>query len=193
MSQTYAELPNTNYPDDFDVFEYKTDANINIYPLIQQYKTYLSMGNIAAAKTLLDSNPDLKKTIITASDFNKLQDAISAMQRFFVREQRQIIFSASQPADSAQSVGDIWVKVTSTGSIMHEKTAANGYVERMGSSASKLSKPVNIGNASFDGTSGITLAQIGAATSEQGIKADNAMPKANFSFNASTGTLNITL
>lgn len=51
--------------------------------------------------------------------------------------------------------------------------------------------------AIYDGSTGKTINLtpdvIGAATKTQGTKADNAMPKANFSFDASTGTLNITL
>ena len=48
--------------------------------------------------------------------------------------------------------------------------------------ATKLTTARNIGNASFDGSGDITLAQIGAATTEQGTKADNAMPKSGGTF-----------
>ena len=52
--------------------------------------------------------------------------------------------------------------------------------------ATKLATARKIGNASFDGSSNITLAQIGAATTAQGTKADNAMPKSGGTF---TGTV----
>ena len=48
--------------------------------------------------------------------------------------------------------------------------------------ANKLATARNIGNASFDGSGNITLAQIGAATAAQGTKADNAMPKSGGTF-----------
>ena len=49
--------------------------------------------------------------------------------------------------------------------------------------ATKLATARNIGNASFDGSEDITLAQIGAATTAQGTKADNAMPKSGGQMN----------
>ena len=60
--------------------------------------------------------------------------------------------------------------------------------------ATKLATARKIGNASFDGSGNITLAQIGAATTAQGTKADNAMPKSGGDFtgevtlNCSTNT-----
>ena len=193
MSITYTDLPSTQYPDSVDVFENKMDVTIDMHPYVNQYKTYFNSGNVAAAKGLLDTYPQLKNMIISANDFNKLQDAMSAMQRFVKRSQQQIIFSRTKPSGAnAQAIGDVWVEISTNGNKLHELTST-GYVERMGSSATKLATARNIGNASFDGTQNITLAQIGAATAAQGTKADNAMPKANFSFNASTGTLNITL
>lgn len=48
--------------------------------------------------------------------------------------------------------------------------------------ANKLKTARKIGNASFDGSTDITLAQMGAATTAQGTKADNAMPKSGGTF-----------
>lgn len=198
MSQTYTDLPGTLYPDGIDTFENKTDADATTYPFVRQYKELFNQGNITAARALLDSYPQLKSMIISADDFNNLQDAMIAMERFMKRDQQQILFSASEPTGAnKQTVGDVWVKTGSSSSEMYELTST-GYVLRFSSNAvapaaKKLATARKIGNASFDGTANITLAQIGAATTAQGTKADNAMPKANFSFNASTGTLNITL
>ena len=52
--------------------------------------------------------------------------------------------------------------------------------------ATKLATARKIGNATFDGSGNITLAQIGAATTAQGTKADNAMPKSGGSFTGNT-------
>ena len=56
--------------------------------------------------------------------------------------------------------------------------------------ATKLATARNIGNASFDGSEDITLAQIGAATTAQGTKADNAMPKSGGTFTGSASAVN---
>lgn len=173
MSTTYKDLPGTNYPDGIDTFENKIDANAAMYPFVQQYKELFSRGNVAAARALLDTYPQLKSMIIAADDFNKLQDAMIAMERFVKRDQQQIIFSATEPTgETVQAVGDVWVKLTSTGAEMYQLTE-DGYVLRFSNTAVKLQTARKIGNALFDGTKDITLAQIGAATSAQGTKIDN--------------------
>lgn len=57
-------------------------------------------------------------------------------------------------------------------------TNNNGVVDK----AEKLATAVKIGNASFDGSKSVTLAEMGAATSVQGTRADNAMPKSGGTF-----------
>lgn len=170
MSTTYTDLSGTNYPDGWDVFENKNDVSRDMRPYVIQYKQMIENGNYAGAKALLDTYPQLKKTVISADDFNKLQDAISAMQRFVTRSEQQIVFSAEEPSD--QTVGDAWVKLTSTGAEMYQLTE-DGYVLRFSNAAVKLRTARKIGNALFDGTEDITLTQIGAATSAQGTKIDN--------------------
>ena len=198
MSITYADLPNTNYPDTKDAFKNKKDADATVATLIARYKNRFNSGNYALAKSILESNPALADSMITADDFNKLQDAVMAMQRFYQRDQQQIIFSSTEPTgENEQAVGDVWVKLKDGGNELYEKTTS-GYTLRLSSptivaQANKLATARKIGNANFDGTANITLAQIGAATIAQGTKADNAMPKANFSYDSTTKTLNITL
>lgn len=73
------------------------------------------------------------------------------------------------------------------------ESAKNAETAGSADTANKLKTPRKIGTTIFDGSVDISLAEMGAATARQGEKADKAMPKANFSFDASTGTLNITL
>lgn len=178
MSKTYTDLPGTVYPDSIDAFEDKEDADIGMYPYMKQYKELFNQGNLTGARALLNTYPQLKNMLITAEDFNNLQNAMIAMERFMKREQQQIIFSASEPSGaSAQAVGDVWVKLKDGGNELYEKTTS-GYVLRLSNpttvaQANKLATARKIGNANFDGTANITLAQIGAATAAQGTKADN--------------------
>lgn len=193
MSTTYTDLPNTQYPDAIDVFDNKTDATADMQPYITQYKNYFNAGNVAAARNLLETFPQLKNMIISANDLNKLQDAMMAMERFVKRTQQQIIFSRTEPSGAnTQAVGDVWIKITENGNEMYELTTS-GYALRMGADVPKLKTARLIGNAAFDGTKDITLAQMGAATAAQGRLADTAMQKASFQWDASTKTLNIIL
>jgi len=174
LSRTYTDLPNTQYPDvTSDVFETKTDATSDMQPYITQYKNYFNSGNVAAAKALLEQFPQLKNMIITAYDFNKLQDAMMAMQRFVKREQNQVLFSSTQPSGAnTQSEGDIWIKpATGTAAdIVKIKQSDGTYQEHTVTAkyATQLKTSRKIGDANFNGSANITLNQIGAATKAQG-------------------------
>lgn len=129
MSTTYTDLPGTNYPDGWDVFENKNDVSRDMQPYVTQYKQMIENGDYAGAKKLLDDYPQLKKTVISANDFNKLQDAISAMQRFVTRSEQQVVFSAEAPSD--QVAGDVWID-TDGNSDVYLKTA-DGTYQKQGS------------------------------------------------------------
>ena len=129
MSITYSDLPGTQYPDKIDTFESKVDADIMTYPFVKQYKELFNQGNVTAARALLDTYPQLKNLMISADDFNNLQDAMIAMERFMKRSQQQVLFSATEPQGSnQQSVGDIWIN-TSEGNALYLLTET-GYVNQ---------------------------------------------------------------
>lgn len=132
MSITYTDLIGTVYPDNIDSFENKINLSADMQPLAVQYKSLLSTGDIAGAQAILDANPKLKQSSITADDFNTLQDAIIAVQRFFKREKQQVIFSTEEPSgENLQSVGDVWVKLLDDGSSEMYELTENGYVLRI--------------------------------------------------------------
>ena len=56
-------------------------------------------------------------------------------------------------------------------------TAGSATTASHSTTTDKLKTPITIGNAEFDGSKNISLEDIGAATSDQGTKADNAVPK----------------
>ena len=66
------------------------------------------------------------------------------------------------------------------------KADYGGSADGVVAAADKLAAPVKIGNADFDGSADITLAEIGAATAAQGALAAGAMPKSGGAF---TGTI----
>ena len=84
MSVTYPDLIYTNFPDELsDTFDYLSDLSADQLVLANQYKLYLSYNDKAAADQLLVDNPSLKSTMMDAEKFNKLIDAVKAIQRLY--------------------------------------------------------------------------------------------------------------
>lgn len=148
MSKTYQDLINTFYPDGEDTFEAKIDATAEMQPHITAYKNYFNAGNMSAAKDVLDKHPELKSMIITAADFNRLQEAILALCRFATRAQQQIIFSATQP--SGQTVGDVWINIAENNAVY--LLTEEGYVNQGMIGATDDYVTVNTFNATMNGT-----------------------------------------
>ena len=69
--------------------------------------------------------------------------------------------------------GNIQLEAADVGALPEDGNAAT---------ATKLAAPVNIGDAAFDGSADLTLAEIGAATAAQGALAEGAMPKSGGAF-----------
>lgn len=154
MSQTYTDLPYTAYPDGIDVFTNKSDANSMNRRYIVEYKNLFNDGDIAGAAALLEQFPELKEIIITAADFNKLQNAIEAMQRFVKRDKQQIIFSTSEPSgEDLQFIGDVWVKLVPTGANEVYELTESGYVYRDLGSQAAIAKAEEAIKASEDAVS----------------------------------------
>lgn len=101
MSKTYPELPETNFPDSLDVFDRLSDVTSGDIVLVNQYQSYMSAGNQAAAAKLLTDNPDLKNKIINASTINKFLDAVSALQKMFKDDVQKYIASQAGTAGQA--------------------------------------------------------------------------------------------
>ena len=83
MSTTYPELTETLFPEALDIITRMSDITYADMSLITQYNTYIATGNFNAAQQLLVDNAGLQTKIFNAVKFNKLADAIMAVQRFF--------------------------------------------------------------------------------------------------------------
>ena len=83
MSTTYPELTETLFPEALDIITRMSDITYADMSLITQYNTYIAAGNFDAAQQLIVDNTGLQTKIFNAVKFNKLADAIMAVQRFF--------------------------------------------------------------------------------------------------------------
>lgn len=91
MSNTlYPDLEN-KFPVEIDDFDKFLDPSVSMMAAIQQYKNFYNQGNISAAVTVLEQNPDLKRCIMNADNMNKLRDAIISVQRYYLDDVQEYL------------------------------------------------------------------------------------------------------
>ena len=82
MSATYPDL-SSNFPESIDVFPTWLNIVASDGPLIAQYQQAMEAGNTTLANQILTQIPQGTQKIITATDLNKLTQAIQAVERFY--------------------------------------------------------------------------------------------------------------
>lgn len=84
MSQTYPDLPRTNFPDSIDIFDSYSDvSNSTDISLINQIQNYMTSGNFNAAQEILANNPNLYSKLLNADKMNKFRDILVALERYY--------------------------------------------------------------------------------------------------------------
>lgn len=85
MSKTYPDYPNTNFPDSVDVMTKMHDADSTVITTLNSYRDAIANGNDTEAQAIIDANPNLLKDyIFNAEKYNKIVDAIMALQKHYV-------------------------------------------------------------------------------------------------------------
>lgn len=77
------ECPFTSFPASIDNSERKIDISLDILNLMNQYESFIKLGDLESAARLLEENPRLKQAAVTQEDFNRLRDGIVAVQMMF--------------------------------------------------------------------------------------------------------------
>ena len=80
MSKTYPNYPGTNYPDSIDTFSKIVDVTIGTLPYAILYQNYFEKGDLESAAQVLNEHPELEQCLMNADKFNKLIDAIKAIE-----------------------------------------------------------------------------------------------------------------
>ena len=94
----YEDTPLTNFPDSEDNWARMSDVTATLLSAALQYNEYWENGEIDAANDLLDENPNLKNTIFNADKWNKLRDAIIAIERYYLNDVTNFIEETAQSA-----------------------------------------------------------------------------------------------
>lgn len=95
---TYEDTPLTNFPDAEDNWARMSDVTATLLSAALQYNTLWEEGKIDEANDLLDANPALKNTIFNADKWNKLRDAIIAVERYYLNDVQDFIEETAQSA-----------------------------------------------------------------------------------------------
>lgn len=82
----YLDLPLTNFPSNIDTFTTWLNIVASDGILIQQYQAAMQAGNTTLANQILSQIPQGTQKIITATDLNKLSQAILAIERFYLTD-----------------------------------------------------------------------------------------------------------
>lgn len=97
MSERYSDLGCTNFPESVDVITRMEDPNTpEDFRNMDIYYSYINNGNLEAAEEILSKDNDrLRHMLFDASKFNKLQDAVIAVERLFSEDIEDFISSVS--------------------------------------------------------------------------------------------------
>lgn len=82
----YPDLPLTNFPSNIDTFTTWLNIVASDGVLIQQYQAAMQAGNTTLANQILTQIPQATQKIITATDLNKLSQAMLAVERFYLTD-----------------------------------------------------------------------------------------------------------
>lgn len=102
MSNTYPDLNMTKFPDAFDDWDRYIDVTLTTLSAVTQYQNYTAQGNFEAANAVVRDNPLIKRIIINAESFNKLQDAIIAIEQFYFSDVQAYIQNLVQYKENYQ-------------------------------------------------------------------------------------------
>jgi hypothetical protein len=91
MSIKYPTLSNTVFPDGIDPINNFVDITLSSLPLAKQYYAKYNSGDIAGANKILEDNPTLKYSQISASTLNPIVDAIKALELFYTQDVQQYL------------------------------------------------------------------------------------------------------
>lgn len=94
----YEDTPLTNFPDAEDNWARMSDINATLLSVALQYNSLWEAGQIDEANALLDEHPELKNTIFNADKWNKIRDAIIALQRYYLNDVTDFIEYTAQAA-----------------------------------------------------------------------------------------------
>ena len=82
-AQIWEDTNYTVFPQAIDTIDKKYDVDVSTKPSVDVYHDLIGRGDFEGANTLLQNNPALAQAIWRAIDYNRIRDAVLAMERTF--------------------------------------------------------------------------------------------------------------
>lgn len=96
--EPYEDLQHTTFPVAEDSFNYMKDISQEVMTFVTQYNNYFAQGNLTACNNLFKNNPELLDYFFNAEKWNKLRDAILAVERYYLNDVTEFITNVAQNA-----------------------------------------------------------------------------------------------
>ena len=111
MSTTYPSYPGTNYPDSVDTFSKIVDVTISTLPYAILYQNYFQKGDLESASQVLTEHPELELCLMNADKFNKLVDAIKAIEMDHNSTKSKLNTVSNQTSSNTSSISNLTTNV----------------------------------------------------------------------------------
>ena len=189
MSQTYPSYPGTNYPDSIDTFSKIVDVTISTLPYAMLYQTYFERGDLESAATVLEEHPELELCLMNADKFNKLIDAIKAIETDHNSTKSKLNTVSTQASTNKTNISNLTTSVntisSNVSSLSNSVTTLNTKVTTLENTGTTITKET-IGLGNVDNTSDANKSVKYAASA--GTCTGNATTSSSCTGNSATAT-----
>ena len=156
MSTTYPNYIGTNYPDSVDTFSKIVDVTISTLPYAILYQNYFQKGDLESASQVLTEHPELEKCLMNADKFNKLIDAIKAIETDHNSTKAKLNTVSNQTTENTSNISNLTTNVNeitnSISSISTNVTTLNTKIVNIENTGTTVTKET-IGLGNVDNTS----------------------------------------
>ena len=156
MSTTYPNYIGTNYPDSVDTFSKIVDVTISTLPYAILYQNYFQKGDLESASQVLTEHPELEKCLMNADKFNKLIDAIKAIETDHNSTKAKLNIVSNQTTENTSNISNLTTNVNeitnNISSISTNVTTLNTKIVNIENTGTTVTKET-IGLGNVDNTS----------------------------------------
>lgn len=92
----YEEYPRSQFPDTIDNFDNMQDITSSLVDAMVSYQTAITNKDFATAANVIANNPDLLKVLINADRINSLQDAVKAIEKYYLENVEDMVTHIAQ-------------------------------------------------------------------------------------------------
>lgn len=87
----YEEYPHSQFPDAVDNFDNMQDITATLVDAMVSYQTAITNKDFTTASTVISNYPDLLKVLINADRINSLQDAVKAIEQYYMDDVQTMV------------------------------------------------------------------------------------------------------